>query len=886
MDILQHGRGTVIKTPAKAIIGITKNHPRTFTGKGDIGEGVSFPVSLCYEQSTGGSGILHISGTVATNSQSSNFTFIRISKINTVLGLTFAVNPAVKIGSWAEPSGTVDTGYGACCEISAADGGFIGIGRIYTTGGDYGNWPASILSGKTFTISIPITEVTQSTPRIYWDVPPERIHTQPVVNIAENEGGGFEFTLTNDYEDPTGNVLSEMFGLWNDSSTGPLRPGMFVALSHDTWQNRVTEGRISEIIAGDRTVTVRVADFNSLMGTQGQTLFRNYHGGYVSNQRVSGEWNSTENKLEILDLPSDAIVQSNAAEWGVPRSEAYVENGSAAVGSFGNTGYLTVNTTFSYDRVSSVKIKADWQLSGSYSPPKPMTGIIIFGNISVSVTDGVTIQNAMGSFSAAGLGSASNSGSVELEVFGDFAPNLIITINTYKSTTSGTNTSIYCTAKTYTFPGSTVAGVADKTTAAATAGIDYKEATGTRSGSSFFINSINGVASINSSLYVPGLRNNHARISYTSGTVGVHTIIDQLAKGIGYIPQDLSTGSITLKEFRAGGGYLLDYLKVLTDLYNPNTLPRSFRGYGEPGKIPELRIGNRNIEPSVTEDLKIIYGNGNDAQILRHSPIQTIIDRPTQIMARTKTDSVPIIVTMTDWTAEKARSIGTVKYAEGDEMSSFGDSVRKAWGSLKANDIWEGTVTVSGIYTGLISAYGRGATVSITDPRYAMTDYHVIVKSVRLDYGQQTTEITYGNLGQEYGNKLKDGSAMALFSANRAVDAQSSEALYATQYVRIVSQTPVPVLDDGDNTFRIPNAEKNGPVTLTGDQVMVIRYPDGERALFCLAVKASMTYYTDEPNDVASVICNGIPHLIPEDLRPDLYKGQTLIVNLDVPIDN
>ena len=148
--------------------------------------------------------------------------------------------------------------------------------------------------------------------------------------------------------------------------------------------------------------------------------------------------------------------------------------------------------------------------------------------------------------------------------------------------------------------------------------------------------------------------------------------------------------------------------------------------------------------------------------------------------------------------------------------------------------------------------------------------------------------ITYGNLGPEYGNRLKDGSAMALFSAHRVADASSANALYATQYVRIVSQAPIRHNPPIVNKMRVPDAETvdSGVVEISDDRLNIILYPDNKRALVCLTVRATNDYYTSSPNAIASVIFNGVSHLIPEDLRPDLYKGQTLIVNLDVPIDD
>ena len=72
---------------------------------------------------------------------------------------------------------------------------------------------------------------------------------------------------------------------------------------------------------------------------------------------------------------------------------------------------------------------------------------------------------------------------------------------------------------------------------------------------------------------------------------------------------------------------------------------------------------------------------------------------------------------------------------------------------------------------------------------------------------------------------------MALFSANAVVDTDSDESLYATQYVRIVTQTKLTIKASNVAKAMTPGVG-NIVQTVTNNNIYVIKYPDGARALF------------------------------------------------------
>lgn len=750
----------------------------------------------------------------------------------------------------------------------------------------------TIISAAAKTV-IGITRVNTAQ-REYFDVPDSLKVSQPVVTIAENDGGGFEFTLTNDMDDMAHNLVSSSFSRWvyqngTPAPAGPIKIGMFCTVSHNTWMDRVSEGRISEIIVGDHTVTIRVADYNSILGKQGLSFFHNFHAGYMSDHVVSGFWDGVESKLKI-NLPPDVSVASGAADWGV---KTIVNSASGTKSSMPCTGvikdldgYSVLNFTFQ---------------TSLYPDGSATTNGYTY--VDISISDGthnasqtwkspIYYHNRLHQWKTF-------DGSLQFSGF--FYGQITVTIGVrFQRSTSGSpifvipdeyNTTVHLANS----PGSTIndsGGVKNNLSLASSyTGILYAQAEGSTSGNIYTISTI-GEAVPTEALYNAALASISGRISYISGSTNVKTVQANLGAAADMTVDDTAVNNATIKSFRVGGGYFLNYLKVLSDISSNGVDCRAFRVYSDSGTVAILRIGNRSLNPVATPAYSVCFGDlEGDAgvpriQMLRHSPAQTMVDRPTDVIARTsiqsEDDILPMIVTITDWAAQSERDLHTIEYNEGDETSTFGDTAARAWGSLRVNNRWEGRVTASGIYPHLIGVYGAGQTLSIHDPRSAMSGHKVVVKAIVLDYNQQTTEITYGNLGQEYGNSLLDGKTMALFSANKVADASSPDALYATQYVRIVTQTVTPILSV--NTARVPNAEHNGPETINDGRVNVITYPTGNRAIFTLVVKATATLYTASPNAVASVIFNGVTHAIPAALRPDLYRGQTLIVNLDAPI--
>lgn len=827
--------------------------------------------------------------------------------------------------------------------------------------------------------------------------------SHPVITIAENDGGGFEFTLTNEPSDPTKNILSEEFNLWRkihstDVYTGAVKIGMFVEVGHNGWRDRVTEGRITEILPhNDNTVTIRCADFNSILGQQGQSIFRSYIGGRVSDELARGNWNTSAEKLEIT-VPDEAVVQR--AEWGVPTLEELTATTDYHL--IYDNSYLTLNPGLKVDETLVDNVTTEFDTTGNvsfvlrryYSTPSLATK-------SAKITMEVRVMTNKETYTySKRLEFVTESGyRFDTVIFSDMiVPSSDYTIDIrfkdlWVSVPSEAWT-VRFEVQSNTNSVNVKGSLSGKTSIKSMAGLVYKTATGSQSGTRYTLSSVDGYT-ISSDLYLERFREMHARISYSTGRVPVSSIQTLLAQAGGYDVQNNTSGDYnpSVREFRVGGGYLLDYMKVLSDISEDGTRCRAFRVHAERLATPVIHFGNRDRQPQLPS-FSVAYGDyaGQEGtvrlQMMSHVPAQTMINRPSQIMARTKVqigdDVLPMMVTVTDWDAETSRNLGTIQYAQGDETSEFADTVSQAWGALRNNNIWEGSATVSGIYTNLIGYSGAGATVAITDPRVGMDGYLAVVKSVVLDYNRQTTMITYGNLGEQYGNKIKDAGNMALFGAGRAVDVGSLDTLYSTQYVRVVSDVPVkvgnvpkhvvktlytgsvitdfiPVMVVGSSfkitvrwrtllgveghfvewfshpdwitsnddlqtitadyvplgthlikfkTFytgkehiktltlfvnpasyvamnlRLPDAERNGIVNIDDDRVKAIVYPNGDRALISLVVKADPDgYYTTEPNAITQVVYNNTTHLIPEALRPDLYKGQALVVNLDVPVD-
>lgn len=738
----------------------------------------------------------------------------------------------------------------------------------------------------------------------YFD-PAGMVVSAAVIEMAENSGGGVAFSITNPYEDSAASPLSPDFSGWSDNSTGKIGIGMYVRFEMEgsSIDGYLMDGRISEIVAKDRTIAITVADLNSIMGRQGLDVFRNFVSAYVSNEIAAGSWDDSESKLKI-HLPAGVTVNAGAAEWGIPEERTFSKTHepekiiSWSRGSVKMDGVPiseVVATSGSDASFIAVKrIKAAIQHRGYLFLGYETTN---YGySVDLIVSDGVTTNVKTVSISYTGTPSSQYS-TVDLDLDNmGLSGSVSVSLRAYNfySSSSAAILRFYIKFNVYDI-GGTSTSVAGATYAGSLVNLEqgiteYRTvSSGAQIGSTYRVDSITGISSINASFLLPSLSSRHARISYATGKISTTPICNLIADANGYIYNNdhVSGGNqVLLSEFRTGGGHMLGYLQVLCDMTPDGNICRAFRAVQHaPGTTPLISFGDRTRSPG-SPAFNICYGGvGHDLQnrlqMLEFEPKITIRDRPSESMVRCVRSiggaKIPIIAVMRDDASAKRRTFPTIEMAAGTDMSDFPDAVNKAWSGIRSNDAWEGEVTITGIHTGMISHItGRGATVAIHDPRYSMNDYHAIVKSVVLDCESQTTKVTLTNHGEKYGNAIKSSGTMALMAGNAVTD-DAAKSLYATQYVRLVTDTVIPL---GGNMMRVNYT--GGYYELPAEGVAV--YPDGSRALYYGVFSATDTHYTSTPNAVHAIRINGVTIPIPESRRPDMYKGQTLVVNVDAPI--
>lgn len=757
-----------------------------------------------------------------------------------------------------------------------------------------------ILNAKHPTIRIYKTN-TLNAP--YFD-PAGMVVSAAIMEMAENSGGGVNFSITNPYETGAASPLSPSFAGWSDSSTGALSIGMYVRFEMEgSFDDYLMDGRISEIVAKDRTIAITVADLNSIMGKQGLDVFRNFVSAYVSNEIAAGSWDGSDSKLKI-HLPAGVTVNAGAAEWGIPEEHTFSKTLEPQKTISWNRGSITMDgapisevvATSGSDAsfVAVKRIKAAIQHRGYMSIGQSYTN---YGySVDLIVSDGVTTNVKTVSISYTGTPSSQYS-TVDLDLDNmSLSGGVSVSLRAYNFYSSGSNSIVgfYIKFNIYGMGGATTS-VAGTTYAGSLTNLEqgiteYRTvSSGEQIGSTYRVDSITGVSSIDASFFLPSLASRHARISYATGKISTTPICNLIADANGYIYDNsrVSGGNqVLLSEFRTGGGHMLGYLQVLCDMTPDGNLCRAFRAVQHaPGTTPLISFGDRTRSPGSPE-FNICYGDTGPAlpnrlQMLEFEPKMTIRDRPSESMVRCIRSiggaKIPIIAVMRDDTSAKRRTFPTIEMAAGTDMSDFPDAVSKAWSGIKSNDAWEGVVTITGIHVGLISPVtGRGVTVAIHDPRYSMADYRALVKSVVLDCENQTTTVTLTNHGEKYGNAIKSSGTMALMAGNAVTD-DAAKSLYATQYVRLVTDTTVPL---GGNMMWVNYT--GGDYELPAEGVAV--YPGGARALYYGVFQATDTYYTSTPNAVYAITINGVTLSIPESRRPDMYKGQTLVVNVDAPI--
>lgn len=709
----------------------------------------------------------------------------------------------------------------------------------------------------------------------------------PVVRRAENRPGSCRFTVVNDFTVPADNIMNASFGGWV-SGTGALAVGSEVIVNDDV--GMVFRGRVTTI---DSTkpdlVTVECTDGIGLLAKVGNDLYRNYYGQYQSEKEC---WIGVDGNVPYIDLarsniPSDAIIASGAAEWGMEREITYSSDDNNNAISFQkhedwepNSIYFWYEFRPQMDLIDKIDIPFRWVNSGVGAQPDFSMTAKIF-------VDGVLLKSVQKTIQESGWPSSESSITVDLNQI--FVKNKLIRTHVE---INFTNYRQYVGI----FIQPSVPGTFQATRYLASGidlinkpgwapnlyirGYQYETVAGTQSPGRY------NTPSVNISETSPNFRN-RARVSYTTGTAPVATVMDEIAKAIGMTFSDVSSKYKSLKEFRVGGGSVLDYFQLLADLRTSAGDNHSFDVNGT-----AIRLGRRKTVADAAV-LRVLYGSenpsGNHAYLMSFRPTQTSKRKPNKVNVRgnivyddagTK-KTRPVVATVSDPGAKGVENCLTVF---NNSLSSEADAYALAYSKLaeaKA-DSWEGTALLSGIHK-VFNGDGSGEIVAIHHPLYSMNGYKTKVVEAVHDYNEQTTEIVLNSNSILYGNDVKDAGSMALITGNMSGDS-AAQNLYYMQYVRVETTAAQSILSSG-NKMTITYNKGTSTESLEVPVKSIVKHTKLGRQHVTATFEASLSKFSDKEHGVYQVkINNGAAISINEYRRPDFYKGQILIVDIMCPL--
>lgn len=613
------------------------------------------------------------------------------------------------------------------------------------------------------------------------------------------------------------------------------------------------------------TVNIVACDIVTLLGKLGTTLYRNYYGGYTSGEKRRGgfdpDYGSSGNVY--VDVPPEAVLTTGSVEYAVNQDLEY------AAGS--DLQYLLEGNILETKFASS---DLDWIRSVSFTIRNPNNGAYsgyceLVVNEAVIATTSYDVDSIGGDVVVTLLPSVP----IECMTAGD------ITVRIYlltKSSSASVRVKISSTTGTDDYTsvnGSTT--YANHAIEANLEGNIYEVTTGTKVDAKYYIVSATGLdpTDINESL--PDFIGK-GRIAYTSGSISVYTVINELLMAYGIVLTGSASG--TISEFRAVGGYILDYLKILSDQAES---PLTFGSTG----YYSINVGPRPAKGG----LMIYDGNSPNAQYItkEFSPSKNLKNKSATVLVKSTkstddgsggTTTVPIMIALTaDSILDDMRFDLSETKADTTSNSNV-LAAKTAYGTLMENlsTDWEGTLVVSGIWQEFFTHGGIGAGITIQNARYGMSAYKARVRECTWNFDDQTTTLIVNNYSVRYSNALKDTDKMALYTSTFAIDNTSTDS-FSLQYVRV--KHTFSILESG-NTMRIKFGNDTYSTAVNCDIILL----DGISAALAVATFDTTKGYDNvTKHGVVGIEINGGLIDVPEYVRPDKRRNQTLVVNVQSP---
>lgn len=719
---------------------------------------------------------------------------------------------------------------------------------------------------------------------------------RPVVHRAVNRQGEISFKLTVG-DAPLNPLLTSFNPPWSSGGAGALDWGMYVEVIDTATGVRLSDGIISTMTMRGRTLAVEVADWLTVLASQGGDIRRNYYSDSAT-YYTDATWSSGDSTIRS-EIGGLGEPQTYSAEYLVytPRNHYRDYSGDESsemvdysyplytrVGTGGVVTYYTVTWQVDTGGADQLRRLTDMELFITYGLTRPPTT----GTLTLTVNG---VSKAL-PFSITGAGVWRVSGYSADFSRVDVSGGCTVTVTAAFDDGDPPRalSGLYITGGINTAGGDRVNGQAGCISCKAEM-YTLRGATASHEGSQLVISAIEGVDTMSSSLLDPD-SSDRVRCTFITSELSTPEIMRQIGERLGYPTTDYS-GSVlpaqdtVLSQLQTGGGYALDYLMLLADVTDSQGRGRSYACHGNP---PALMLGARRMSTDAADadDLETTYGQAvpsvSQAVIMyEYAPTLTMKNRPSRsiyrgdVSGRTGDTTSYMILVVEDrqLTLDRGQPTDTLIAESG--TSDVPSAASAAWGELAGDpEEWEGDLVLSGIVPRVIDSsgphVGAGRVIKVTHPLSGQIGRRLVITEATWDYNTMTTKLTLSRASMRYSSAIPDTVALAVSTSSRV--ATGSDALSRIQFARLVSDSPV--------TLQPANALSvtAGGAAVTIDNPVRVDFPNGRTVIYgAVTGKGHIT----QKYGVTAVTLNGTTWQIPELERPDYYSGQTLVINVDVP---
>ena len=721
----------------------------------------------------------------------------------------------------------------------------------------------------------------------------------PVARMAENRPGSCRMVLSRDWETPAEDPMSPSFGGWgvlvsgvgDDTSAQAIAVGMYVTIhvkEGSSWR-WAWQGWISTISMREGRIEVECADGMSVLSRQGVTLRRNY---YNFRTRYTGAASVSNDKLYgSYSMPSGSVLDQNSFEWLIPSSWGRDDTSSTSRTEMDRLGMTAQDQEgfalvlqWELELPEATEIYRVHVRAGQAYLVQPWHRGIIYavddspygaGEVEVGRWQ---VQHTGTDYDASVSTGLIPAGKVRIDLYCNEGHAFLTTGQSGGyALGSRSRSKIYINA-------------VDTRTAWREEAPDWdlytrvwRTAHGTAGASKVEITSVDdyGESLTDELMYTPSA--GRFRYSYYSGADMTRSeVMEDIAESMGMLPF-VWRDAVPIGVYRIGGGYAQDYLQKIADMADDSGRRRAFMVYGK--TVLALASGLRHLvtdSPYLTICRDASSAPSGATEFASFEPKVTIKGRPTLVMVRgtSSQDRTRLIMAAAeDPAARDARGLSIEETMTVSGSDDIVGASRTAWGSLRGEETLEATAVIPGIWPQLIERTGEhagaGQVVSVYDGRYGLSDKRMLVSEIQLDWQRRTTTAYLTDYSQVYSSKVSENAAVLQSAGDLAV---GSDLLFKTQYVRLVSDASATGISSATEVYAVTTGGAeirchDVSVGTTATRTIVTAYAEGTP----LANSEGAKW------DIASVRMGSATIPIPPYRRPDLYIGQTLIVQLDGP---